>query len=76
MTGDFMDPFIEDDDQLFNSYVGTLKTVKLALPVCFKDILKLVCDIAQIEFGTASDIKQIKNYFVLTILMAGVIDDF
>ena len=28
------------------------------------------------EFGTASDIKQIKNYFVLTILMAGVIDDF
>ena len=28
------------------------------------------------EFGTASDIKQIKNYYVLTILMAGCIDDF
>jgi len=61
---------------LLNSYVGTIKSVQLALPVCFKDILKLVCDIAQMEYGTASDIKQIKNYYVLTILMAGVIDDF
>eukprot|EP00347_Sterkiella_histriomuscorum_P022325 403330878 len=76
MTGDFMDPFVEDDEELYNSYVGTIKSVQLALPVCFKDILKLVCDIAQMEFGTASDIKQIKNYFVVTILMAGVIDDF
>jgi len=50
--------------------------VKLALPVNFKAIIKLVCDLAQIEFGTISDIKQIQNYYVLIILMAGVIDDF
>jgi hypothetical protein len=28
------------------------------------------------ELGTASDIKQIKNYYVLVMLMAGMIDDF
>lgn len=50
--------------------------MKLALPVNFRDIIKLVCDLAQIEFGTASDIKYIKNYYILVILMAGVIDDF
>jgi Copine len=76
MTGDFMDPFVGSEEELFNSYCGTLKTVKLGLPVCFKDVFKLVCDLAQMEFGTASEIKQIKNYFVLTILMAGCIDDF
>lgn len=32
---------------------------------------------AQIEFGTSSkDITTIKNYYVLVIVMAGVIDDF
>jgi hypothetical protein len=45
----------------------------------------MVCDIASIEFGEGSlcfgdgserDIKFIKNYYVLVILMAGVIDDF
>lgn len=76
MTGDFQDPFVEGEEQLINSYGGTLKSVKLALPVNFRDIIKLVCDLAQIEFGTASDIKYIKNYYILVILMAGVIDDF
>ena len=46
MTGDFMDPFIDGEEQLINSYGGTLKSVKLALPVNFKDIIKLVCDLA------------------------------
>jgi hypothetical protein len=36
----------------------------------------MVCDLAQIEFGTASEVKQIKNYYVLVLMMAGVIDDF
>ena len=76
MTGDFMDPFVTSADELYNSYCGTLRSVKIGLPVCFKDVFRLVCDLAQMEFGTASDIKQIKNYFVLTILMAGCIDDF
>lgn len=76
MTGDFMDPFVDNEDEIVNSYIGTIKAVKLGLPVYFTKIIKLVCDLAQIELGTASDIKQIRNYYVLTILMAGVIDDF
>ena len=76
MTGDFTDPFIEGEEQLINSYGGTLKSVKLALPVNFRDIIKMVCDLAQIEYGTASDVKSIRNYYILVILMAGVIDDF
>lgn len=35
-----------------------------------------MCDIAQIEFGTSAELHSIKNYYVLVILMAGVIDDF
>ena len=76
MTGNFTDPFIDCEEQLINSYSGTLKSVKLALPINFNDIIKLVCDLAQIEFSFASDIKQIQNYYVLVIVMAGVIDDF
>jgi len=51
MTGDYMDPFIENEEQLMNSYSGTLKSVKLALPVQFRDVIKMVCDIATLEFG-------------------------
>lgn len=76
MTGDFMDPFVDGEEELINSYVGTIKSVKLGLPVYFRFIIKLICDLAQMEYGTASDIKQIRNYYVLVILMAGVIDDF
>ena len=46
MTGDFMDPFVESEEELINSYAGTIKSVKLALPIFFKDLMKLVCDIA------------------------------
>jgi hypothetical protein len=31
---------------------------------------------AQIEYGTVSELKNLRNYYVLVILMAGVIDDF
>lgn len=55
--------------------MGTIKSVRLALPVNYKNIVRFVCDLAQMEFGTASDVTQIKNYYVLTLLMAGVIDD-
>lgn len=56
--------------------MGTIQAVKLSLPVNFNEIIKMVCDLAQIELGTASDIKYIKNYYVLVLMMAGVIDDF
>ena len=40
------------------------------------NIIKFVCDVAQTELGTVSDATEINNYYVLTILMAGVIDDY
>jgi hypothetical protein len=46
MTGDFMDPFVDGEEELYKSYVGTIKSVKLGLPVFFKEIIKLVCDLA------------------------------
>lgn len=76
MTGDFSNPFVEGVQQLLDAYCSSLRSVKLALPVKFKELIKSVCDIAQIELGTSAEIHSIKNYFVLVILMAGVIDDF
>ena len=46
MTGDFTEPFVESEEALIDSYKNTLRSVKLALPVQFRDIIKLVCDIA------------------------------
>ena len=75
MSGDFMDPFVETQEELLNSYKGTLQTVKIALPINYKSVVQFVCDLAQMEYGTASDATHIKNYYVLTLLMAGIIDD-
>lgn len=75
MTGDFTDPFIENAEEALNCYHGTLAAVKIAGPVNYKAIVKFVCDMAQLDFGTAADPANIKNYYVLTILMAGLIDD-
>ena len=75
MTGDFTDPFIESKEELLNCYEGTLRSVKIAGPVNYKALVKFVCDMAQLEYGTAADPTSIQNYFVLTILMAGMIDD-
>ena len=76
MTGDYQDPFVNNCDELVNSYAGTIKSVQLALPVNYQNIVKFVADLAQMEFGMATDATHIKNYYVLTLLMAGVIDDF
>ena len=48
----------------------------------YKSIIKIVCDLAKNELGCESsedpieDIRKVKNYYVLTLLMAGMIDDF
>ena len=75
MTGDFTDPFVENAEELLNCYHGSLAAVKIAGPVNYKEIVKFVCDLAQLDFGTAADASSIRNYYVLTILMAGLIDD-
>ena len=66
---------MQTEEELINCYAGTIKSVRLALPVNYKKIVQFVCDLAQMEFGTASDATHIKNYYVVTLLMAGVIDD-
>ena len=79
MSGDFMTPYVENVSE---SYAKTLKSVKLSLPVMYKSIIKIVCDLAQDELGSEKtgndieDIQKVKNYYVLTLLMAGMIDDF
>ena len=79
MSGDFMNPYVEN---IAENYSKTLKNVKLSLPVMYKSIIKIVCDLAQDELGSESsedpieDIRKVKNYYVLTLLMAGMIDDF
>ena len=75
MTGDFVDPYIENQDELLNCYEGTLQSIAIAGPVNYKGIVKFVCDLAQLDFGTAADPTNIRNYYVLTILMTGIIDD-
>jgi len=60
---------------MLSCYAETIKAVEITLPIYYKPIVKFVCDLAQMEIGTASDATQIKNYYVLTLLMAGIIDD-
>lgn len=76
MSGDFMDPFVENTNELLMCYEGTIKTVKLALPVLFKSVLQFVCDMAKQDMDGSKQIRNLKNYYVLTLLMAGMIDDF
>ena len=74
MTGDFKDPYVTDSSHLVNCYEETIKSVKLALPVMYKKILKIICDLAQLEMQKG--IQHVRNYYVLTLIMAGMIDDF
>lgn len=75
MSGDFLDPFVHSESELLGCYNGTIKSVRLALPVNFNQIIKFVCDLAQLDVGTSCDVTDLKNYYVLVLLMAGVIDD-
>lgn len=61
-------------EEMIACYQGTLKQVKLALPVNYTQILRLACQIAEQEYES-KDIGQVQNYHVLVLLMAGVIDD-
>ena len=75
MSGDFLDPFVSDVSEMLACYEGTLKSVKLALPVNYSKIIKFTNDLANSEYAQVVDATQTHNYFVLVLLMAGVIDD-
>ena len=49
--------------------------MRLALPVNAKTILKYVCDMAQMEYGISEDVTQIRNFYVVVLMLAGMIDD-
>ena len=53
LTGDFQNPFISSNSELNKNYYSTLKSVKLGLPVLYKEILKFVCDLAEAELDNA-----------------------
>lgn len=79
MTGDFLSPFVVEEKDLVESYKETLKNVKLSLPVVYKDLVKHVCDVAAKEMGEEKvqrNITEVKNYYVLVLMMAGMVDDF
>lgn len=42
MTGDYNDPFIDTESEIINSYSGTIKSVRLALPVNYSKIIRFV----------------------------------
>ena len=75
MTGDYLDPYVESPEELRNCYDGSLGVIQISGPVNYKAIVKYVCDLAQLDYGTVADVSSIRNYYVLTILMAGLIDD-
>ena len=57
MTGDILNPYISNEQgELEKNYAQTLRTVRLALPVNFRNIIKMVCDMGQIEYGTISEV--------------------
>jgi len=48
----------------------------MALPVLFKDVISHVCDLAEAEFEQNIDnVKNVRNYYVLNIMMGGMVDD-
>lgn len=71
MTGDFQDPFVENWDELFNSYATTLRNCVMTLPVHFGEMLKYACDLAEYEQAIGDN----KSYFVLVLVIGGIIDD-
>lgn len=60
---------------MLSCYAETIKAVEITLPINYKPIVKFVCDLAMGDIGTASDATHIKNYYVLILLMAGIVDD-
>ena len=39
LSGDFMDPYVETQEELLKSYKGTLQSVKIALPINYRHIV-------------------------------------
>ena len=90
LNGNIFDPIIKTKEQLIDSYIDTIKSVEICLPVNFTKIIRAAKSMAQFEL---KDYKKeymrskcnlgdsqlpdntLRNYYILYILTAGVIDD-
>eukprot|EP00826_Nyctotherus_ovalis_P008322 TRINITY_DN1214_c0_g1_i1.p1 TRINITY_DN1214_c0_g1~~TRINITY_DN1214_c0_g1_i1.p1 ORF type:complete len:644 (-),score=151.19 TRINITY_DN1214_c0_g1_i1:94-2025(-) len=89
LNGNIFNPSIRNKDELVESYVKSIKKVELCLPVNYTGVIKVAKEMAQLElkrfaqnYNNAkhmlSSMKAgslLRNYYVLYILTAGVLDD-
>jgi len=71
LTGDIFSPTFAVDE-LYDKYAESLKNVELSLPVNYAKVVELAAAYARYE----KENYECRNYFVLTFVSVGVIDDF
>jgi len=74
LTGNIFNPAVENKEELIESYMKTIKSVTLSLPVNFSEVIKTAKELAQIELQYFKTNK-LNNYYILYILTPGVLDD-
>jgi len=83
LNGNIFDPTLKNQEELVNSYIKTIKSVELCLPVNYTEVIKTAKELAQVELrnlkksyaSTQHCLPTLSNYYVLYILTAGVLDD-
>ena len=91
LNGNIFDPIVKSREELVAAYTQTLKTVELCLPVNYSEVIRTAKKIARCELqeyhrryrfnqrnlnsSTNTQAMALKNYYVLYIVTAGVLDD-
>lgn len=87
LNGNIFDPTVKTQEELVDSYVRTIKSVELCLPVNYTEIIRTAKELAVAELRSfrksnaqhglhsISTEPVLSNYYVLYILTAGVLDD-
>ena len=70
VSGDIFNPFFNLED-LYEMYKDSLKRCELSMPINYHKVLEVVADYARYE----RENYECRNYFVLTYVTVGVIDD-
>ena len=71
MNGDYFNTCLYDYSDITDAYAHSLKKVELTLPCNYQKVIEKACDI-----GTHELKYKVRNYYVLIIVTAGVMDDF
>ena len=71
MNGDFFNTCLYNYDDIMDAYAHSLKKVELTLPCNYNKVIEKACNIGlhELQFDC-------RNYYVLIIVTAGVMDDF